>query len=73
MDLSIDSLFCNLLAYDRLAFGHTLLMKRVWLMNHGSITYGIVYGPESMEMEPYVILIFFLNLICMDVHHLGEY
>jgi hypothetical protein len=36
-----------------------LLMEYVLLMNHGSIICEIIYGPESMKMELYVILMFF--------------
>jgi hypothetical protein len=67
-----DLVFCNLFAYDRLAYGHMLLMEYVWLMNHGSIANRIIYGSESTEIEPYVVLIFFY-LICIDIYQLGEY
>jgi hypothetical protein len=55
-----DLIFCNIFAYDRLAYGHMLLIEHVWLMNRKSIANGIVYGSESMKIEPYIILIFFI-------------
>jgi hypothetical protein len=35
-------------------------MEHVWLMNHESMANRIIYGSENMEMEPYIILIFFI-------------
>jgi hypothetical protein len=40
-----DLVFCNLLTYDRLVYGHILLMEHVWLINHESITCRIVCSP----------------------------
>jgi hypothetical protein len=57
-----DLVFYNLFTYDRLVYGHMLLMEHVWLMNHGSIANGIIYGPENMKIESYVILIFLFDL-----------
>jgi hypothetical protein len=67
MSIEWTDQFCN-----RLGYGHILLMEHVWLMNYESITNEIIYGPESMEIEPYIILIFFY-LICIDIYRLGEY
>jgi hypothetical protein len=57
-----DSVFYNLFTYDRLVYRYMLLMEHAWLMNHGSITCGIIYGSESMK----------INYI-LSVYHLGEY
>jgi hypothetical protein len=61
---------CNLLAYNRLAYGHMLLMEYVWLMNYGSTANEIIYDPEGMEIEPYIILIFLFDLY-RYIYHLG--
>jgi hypothetical protein len=55
MSIEWTDQFCN-----RLGCGYMLLMKHIWLMNHESITNGIIYGLESMKIEPYIILIFFI-------------
>jgi hypothetical protein len=55
-----DLVFCNIFTYNRLGYGHILLMEHVWLMNHESIANGIIYDPKSMKIEPYIILIFFI-------------
>jgi hypothetical protein len=41
-------------------------------MNDESITNKIIYGPESIKIESYIILIFFY-LISIDIYYLGEY
>jgi hypothetical protein len=50
-----------------LAYGHMLLMEHAWLINHGSSICEIIYGPKVMEMEPYVIIIFFIWSVWMYI------